>query len=676
MGKREFEKLKPLKASTQMIRTCSADIPVKRNIYRKGSVWTHKYYKFYDAAVENGILKVGIWQRCFLRAPGQRPDFTIYIDRENKKWLTYGSGRWSKKKIINLDFENQEGEVFGSWNWNTDRALKIVTEYLDMPAATIQEAVRKYQTKDNLTGQKYYRNELCEIDEFMETVPEAPKGFNNDWLIKTAFKSITSLMYHSGRKVTEAYCTRCQTTVQIKDKPKHLKKTKCPHCRAEATYRSWDKQHAFEDTKSVGILQKLKGRKDEYCLTRYNIRLIYRKENGYKEPEIRQGRVERFWLMPGFSRFNAYEMDEYKTTGVYRWCKAGTHGMGYSYYYAEPYCVLYEKNIDNILKDTDIKYIPARKIFEGKNLYINDALYLLDNYHDAIEKIVKAGMSNLTDEIMQSHYGMRDEVNTNGRGLHEILRLDRKNARLAVEMDCNIGELKVLQAAQMARMSVDKELVREVTKYTRYKRLDDICLLLQRKNLRKMLNYLNKLQQEADVGPECALRDYEDFLGQLQRLDIPSDKSTRFPKNFYRVHEELAQRICERELKFKRENTRKKNAMLRKRVKKIRKDYEAKSSIFVIVWPQSKIDFEKEGQLQHNCVGGYFERCAKGETTVFFLRKKEEPEKPFCTVEFRDGKLIQCRTIYNGSAPEDAMKYMKELEKYYEKRQRVKVEMR
>ena len=91
MGKREFEKLKPMKASTQMIKACLADIPVKRTIYRKRTVWNHNYYKFYDAAVENGILKVGIWQRCFLRAPGQRPDFTIYIDGKTGKWMTYST---------------------------------------------------------------------------------------------------------------------------------------------------------------------------------------------------------------------------------------------------------------------------------------------------------------------------------------------------------------------------------------------------------------------------------------------------------------------------------------------------------------------------------------------------------------------------------------------------------
>lgn len=672
MGIREFEKLKPLKASTQMIKACRADIPVKRTIYRKGTVWNHKYYKFYDAAVENDVLKVGIWQRCFLRAPGQRPDFTIYIDRKTGKWMTYSLDGWSKAKIINLNFEEQQGEIFGSWNWNSAHALKVATEYLDMPAATVQEAVRKYQTKDNTLNQKYYKNELCEIDEFVEAVPEVPKGFNNDWLIKTGFKSITSLMYHPGRKVSEAYCTRCQTIVQIKDKPKHLKKTKCPHCRAEATYRSWNKQQSIEEKKSVGILQKLKGR-DGYCLTRYNIRLRYQKSNEYREPEISQGNIERFWLSYGFCWTSTYEMDEYKNTGVYRWCRARTHGMGYSYYYASPSCVLYEKNLESMMKDTDLKYIPVKKVFEGKYLSINDVLMTMDRNHDVIEKVVKAGLNNLLEEII--HHGISNEINTNDIRLNDILRLDRQKTKMAVSMDCTLKELKVLQAAQMARMSLDESLAREITKYIKWKSLDDICLFLQRKNLRKTLNYLDKLQQETQEAPTTVLRDYEDYLEQLARLRIKADKQNRFPSNFYHVHEELSQIIREKDEKFEKAKLREKNKILRKAVEEVKSDYETRSNTFMIVWPRSKADFTKEGQLQHNCVGGYFERCAKGETTVFFLRKKEEPEKPLCTVEFNKGKLVQCRAKYNRTAPEDAMKYMKKIEEHYKRQQKIKEAM-
>ena len=227
----------------------------------------------------------------------------------------------------------------------------------------------------------------------------------------------------------------------------------------------------------------------------------------------------------------------------------------------------------------------------------------------------------------------------------------------------------------MARMSLDESMVREITKYTRWKSKDDICLFLQRKNLRKTLNYLNKLQQETQEEPTTVLRDYDDYLGQLERLRIKADKQNRFPSNFYHVHEELSQIIREKDEKFEKAKLREKNKILRKVVEEVKRDYETRSNTFMIVWPRSKADFTKEGQLQHNCVGGYFERCAKGETVVFFLRKKEEPEKPLCTVEFNEGKLVQCRSKYNGTATEDVMKYMKKIVEHYKRQQKIKEAM-
>ena len=58
------------------------------------------------------------------------------------------------------------------------------------------------------------------------------------------------------------------------------------------------------------------------------------------------------------------------------------------------------------------------------------------------------------------------------------------------------------------------------------------------------------------------------------------------------------------------------------------------------------------------------------ETTVFFVRRKEEPDIPFCTVEFKNGKLIQCRTAYNREAPQDVMKYMEQISRHYKEMHR------
>lgn len=73
----------------------------------------------------------------------------------------------------------------------------------------------------------------------------------------------------------------------------------------------------------------------------------------------------------------------------------------------------------------------------------------------------------------------------------------------------------------------------------------------------------------------------------------------------------------------------------------------------ILVVPRSADDIKAEGEALHHCVGNYVERVAKGETAIFFIRKKEEPEKPYYTMEWKNNKVYQCRGSHNcGMTPE------------------------
>lgn len=62
--------------------------------------------------------------------------------------------------------------------------------------------------------------------------------------------------------------------------------------------------------------------------------------------------------------------------------------------------------------------------------------------------------------------------------------------------------------------------------------------------------------------------------------------------------------------------------------------------------PNRLEELKKEGEALHHCVGTYMERVRKGETMIFFIRRKEEPEKPYYTLEWH-GKVVQCRGSHN-----------------------------
>lgn len=79
-----------------------------------------------------------------------------------------------------------------------------------------------------------------------------------------------------------------------------------------------------------------------------------------------------------------------------------------------------------------------------------------------------------------------------------------------------------------------------------------------------------------------------------------------------------------------------------KRVKldKERKEYEYEDDNFIIRLPLDGKEIVREGNLQHICIGGYVERHSLGNTNLFFLRKKSEPDVPFYAIEMSNGKSI------------------------------------
>ena len=70
----------------------------------------------------------------------------------------------------------------------------------------------------------------------------------------------------------------------------------------------------------------------------------------------------------------------------------------------------------------------------------------------------------------------------------------------------------------------------------------------------------------------------------------------------------------------------------------------------ILVVPRSADDIRAEGEALHHCVGTYVERVARGETFIFFIRKQDEPDKSYYTMEWKDGKVVQCRGMNNRDA--------------------------
>lgn len=156
------------------------------------------------------------------------------------------------------------------------------------------------------------------------------------------------------------------------------------------------------------------------------------------------------------------------------------------------------------------------------------------------------------------------------------------------------------------------------------------------KNWRKAM--LKKIMRSNRVKTLIPL--LRDTICMWCRLDYPRPPLETVPvSELGRLHdtfvamynEQLRHWREQREEQYRKE--REQRAKLNKVKIEFRKTLEFEDKEYLIRLPVDKNEIVKEGMELHHCVGGYAERHETGDTTIMFLRKKSEPDKPFYTIE-------------------------------------------
>lgn len=87
-----------------------------------------------------------------------------------------------------------------------------------------------------------------------------------------------------------------------------------------------------------------------------------------------------------------------------------------------------------------------------------------------------------------------------------------------------------------------------------------------------------------------------------------------------------------------------------------------KKSVYIAIIAQKPSDLIREGDELHHCVGrmGYDQKFAREESLIFFIRTKEEPEKPLVTVEYylKNKKVLQCYGDHDSKPTEEVINFV------------------
>lgn len=204
----------------------------------------------------------------------------------------------------------------------------------------------------------------------------------------------------------------------------------------------------------------------------------------------------------------------------------------------------------------------------------------------------------------------------------------------------------------------------------------DMAWIKCRFSLEQAMNYIERQRKEQYKGKSVkqVIAQYEDYMSMCDKLHKDTtDEMIYRPRELKRRHDEAVAEIERLNAQLKADEYSKKFGEAEKVLGLIREKFEYVGDGFFIKVPEKIVDIVSEGNYLHHCAGAtdrYFDRIKSNETYICFLRKVEEPDIPFYTIEVEPGGTIrQHRGMYDEEPELDKVKpFLREWQKEIRKR--------
>ena len=292
---------------------------------------------------------------------------------------------------------------------------------------------------------------------------------------------------------------------------------------------------------------------------------------------------------------------------------------------------IYTNNLDK-LKDTSIfKYKP---LWKCKNyLKTSKSIKSIIHYsltNECFEYLVNLKLYNLAFSICKFK-----------GNFEKTLGIDKSYLDFMVKNNIDSHELRVLKLLKVKDISLIKSL-------SRFRYIDPLEKLKKEYNINilKLVDYFNKNKIEYKEIPN-----YYEYIKMISELKYNiQDKNIIYPKNFdntfYAISEIYYSQIDEDI----------------KRIGNLLDINKYEDDKYIIYPPKLAINMIDEANQQSNCLLTYITSYSKGESQIYFMRKKDEIDKSLVTIEVENNKVIQALTRYNEEPSSSLLKVVKKWE--------------
>lgn len=270
-----------------------------------------------------------------------------------------------------------------------------------------------------------------------------------------------------------------------------------------------------------------------------------------------------------------------------------------------------------------------------------------------MEYMAKAGFGRIALEAEGSL--PRGMFNTKSKNIREIMKLskDRYAEIKGKHIDIDIPLLDIVQRGDAGGAKLKLAEAQKLSSLlgSVWMRKE---LLHGRKLDRTLARYLLRMNQQ-DIQE---LRDYWNMATRLN-LDLRNPENY-LPRDLHQAHDRLLQIEGDERRRRQNEYNRNRNEhqrqlaesmqeKLEKRMKKLECKYCFEACGLILRPARSGIELIEEGNALNHCVGGYIASYAEGRTDICFLRKADDPDTPWRTIEIdpNSGRVIQDRGYGN-----------------------------
>lgn len=627
---------------------------------------------------EETVLVLNVYEPKILEQSNYMPSYRIFQSSATYLMQDIKNGRWrgcSWKYMLRAC--DQLGYFYGYLlpHILDHESEKRIAEYFGKPSEADEAFWLVYRAQGRILARKNERRKrrICEVTkEKMELVPPVGKDFLR-WAEEEGLYWSRFVFYRYARKKQmRGWCTCCRQEVLIeKGMVRHNKKGICPNCKKQVTFiASGRKPRQMTHVAKISKLECADGK------------ILYRefyisKDYGGIFPHTWDFKCteEMRWYLDAEGRIESYRRCiEYGMVGKwYRSRKTYTKAT-----------ILYPGGILEAVSKTPYQYCALSDYLKAnprEKIYPVGYLQAYQKF-PGLEYLVKARLYKIVWDLMELP-GRTRNLKT-GRDLRTVLEIKTKQEMELVRNNMvGLNDLRNVQKFIAGGVKLTSEEL--LCCFRLYGADEELLKDNQYLPLKKLTGYLASQVDRFGTGRGCRLDQkpetienqeidehrrflglWRDFVRFMEELHYETKNEILFtPYDVHKEHDRLYKEYEDMRNKKKQAEQRRKDRKLKKYLaeEKSLLDGKIENKKFQLVVPESGAEIRREGRLLGHCVGSYTDNVLSGQCQIYFIRKKEEPEKPYYTVEWKKGRIVQCRGKKNCGYNKEMELFLKSAEK-------------